>query len=472
MTLELLLAHADSAGPVLQPGLGAEVLSELPPIEPLALPRHLWDESGEMNHLPSQRWGLVVPKGHEGDRLLEAISRLRAVREAQQGGKPCHVYRAPVGMDGPTASRWKRYEVWDTIESEEERPRYLLVLGDLDQVSLATQQQFATDTCIGRLAFPRIEDYDTYARKVLRWEEASALAAQARMLFYTSEDGTDAVILGRRKLIEPCLAACGNALGNGAAEGGPLDIIGRKEDPLRQLMAQAAMAEPALLLSLSHGLGRPKGGWGSAAHQRELQGALKLPDGRHLSAADLRTGSFLPGGIWFMFACFSAGMPSESLYTDWMQRIPQLEPRVAGVLDMMPRAGEAPFTSALPQAVLANPEGPLAVMGHVDLAWTSSFSEEGRDRSSRFSSVLKALLKGRRAGAAMRHLMTSFNDANMALTTLEAQVVKTRRGRNVASMPPVTAARANVWMLRQDLSGFVLLGDPAVRLPLAPRTER
>jgi hypothetical protein len=35
---------------------------------------------------------------------------------------------------------------------------------------------------------------------------------------------------------------------------------------------------------------------------------------------------------------------------------------------MLPGERTRPFIAALPKAVLANPEGPLAVMGHEDLA--------------------------------------------------------------------------------------------------------
>jgi hypothetical protein len=38
--------------------------------------------------------------------------------------------------------------------------------------------------------------------------------------------------------------------------------------------------------------------------------------------------------------------------------------------------------------------------------------------------------------------------------------------------PKRTIEKANLWMLRQDLAGYILLGDPAARLPLrAPAAE-
>ena len=69
-------------------------------------------------------------------------------------------------------------------------------------------------------------------------------------------------------------------------------------------------------------------------------------------------------------------------------------------------------------------------------------------------------------GVALSTLLRFFTETNLELTSLghheEAERLLGRR----PSTDPV--ARASLWMLRQDLAGFILLGDPAVRLPLAP----
>jgi hypothetical protein len=139
----------------------------------------------------------------------------------------------------------------------------------------------------------------------------------------------------------------------------------------------------------------------------------------------------------------------------------------------LPREGAPPFVAALPQAALANPQGPLAVIGHVDLAWTYSFQEMGRaarDRPSRFLGLLSSLVEGSRVGVGLSALLRSFVMANTELTTLyEQEELARQSGR---SSPVDAVALAHLWMLRHDLAGYVLLGDPAVRLPLSRSEAR
>jgi hypothetical protein len=464
MTLELLLAHANDGRPVLLGGLPDETLRNIP-IEPLEAPARLWNQHGFLDELREQRWGIVVPKGSKGDELLELIKPLREEREKAQGAE-ARIYQVVPGMDGPCSMAWREQVFRDEDVDEKERPRYLLVLGDLHQVSLELQQALSIDAYVGRLAFRSPDSYVAYASKVLRWERVPAHATRPRMLFYTARDGTEATQLGHEDLIEPCLDACRKHLP--AAKS--LLIVDDDRGPGKQILECVAEREPSVLLSLSHGLGRPDGGWKSAADQLDLQGALQLP-GRQLTAADIASGAFLPGGMWFCFACFSAGTPARSTYAPWLRELSKTSPRAARVLAALPgMKGEQPFIAALPQAALANPEGPLAVVGHVDLAWSSSFRPRGRRASSRFFGVLQALAEGHRAGNALTSLWNAFNDLSMTLTTHDAHAAQEREaGRNVVITP---AAHATLFFQRQDLMGFVLLGDPAVRLPIPiPKEE-
>jgi hypothetical protein len=116
--------------------------------------------------------------------------------------------------------------------------------------------------------------------------------------------------------------------------------------------------------------------------------------------------------------------------------------------------------------VLANPEGPLAVMGHVDLAWAYTYLDQGRDTSSNFFGILHALAEGRRAGVALSTLLRFLNETSYELAVLYNHEAEELEEGRPSSVDPVE--RAWLWMLRQDLAGFILLGDPAVRLPLAP----
>jgi hypothetical protein len=239
---------------------------------------------------------------------------------------------------------------------------------------------------------------------------------------------------------------------------------------IEELLEQAAAPEPSVLFSLSHGLGAPRQGWRSVEEQHARQGAMSLGRGESLDAPALRNQPFLPGGLWFYLACFGAGTPSRSAFHTWLSQLRdagQFSGRLEGLLASLPREGERPFVAALPKAVLANPEGPLAVIGHMDLAWSYSFQEQGtvaRSRPSRFQGLLHSLVAGRRAGVGLDALWRFFRDANNELTTLYEQQEEAHRGGR--PNPVDLAQRAHLWMLRQDLAGYVLLGDPAVQLPV------
>src|SRR5262249_37299166 len=137
------------------------------------------------------------------------------------------------------------------------------------------------------------------------------------------------------------------------------------------------------------------------------------------------------------------------------------------VLHSLPAPGQRPFVAALPQAALANPAGPLAVIGHVDLAWTYGFSgtrDLSESKKSRIYRPLEVLVRGSRVGVALEALMEMYRGTNDDLS----QSYQVEADARAQGRPDSTdrAERAHLWMLRNDLRGYVLLGDPAARLPL------
>jgi hypothetical protein len=473
MDLELLLAHADDLRPVSEGLPVASAANEpIPPQEDE--PTHLWDPGGDPNDLSLQRWGVIAPEGKRGDRLLALITPLRELRQAHQGGAPVRVYRVPSTLGAREATAWKRRVLMDEAVPEAEQPRYLLLLGDFDEVSFELQQILASDAFVGRLAFRDDAGFEAYVDKVLRWERATALPERGRAAFYTVHDGTAATLIGYKSVVAPSLMRCRE---QHLVEGFRAREVLEIGDPIdwspERLLATARMPEPTLLFTLSHGLGAPRAGWSSVDHQRRLQGAMSLGSRQYLEPADLERGAFIPGGIWFYFACFGAGTPPQSAFHPWLARL-RAGGRYAGRLDSvlasLPRQGERPFVSSLPQAALANPEGPLAVLGHVDLAWTYGFqdADSSRGRPSRFISVFRALMAGRRAGIGLGALLRAFNETNVELTQLHH--LDEAAGSSSTLPGEEAVRRAHLWMLRHDLAGYILLGDPAVQLPLAGRS--
>jgi hypothetical protein len=476
---QLLLAHAEDHQPVLDQGLEIESAREAP--KPTQLPGRVevpaWERpSAPPNDLVAQRWGVIVPEGEWGDSLLRAIAPLIEHREKEQGGSERTLaarFRVPPGQGAAAAVKW-RNEVLRAIP-ERERPKYLLILGDLHHVSLELQQVLAHSAYVGRLhvglpsGAPDLAGYTAYAHKVVAHETRTDLEDAARALLYTARDGTPATELGHQLLVRQCLKVMHSRWKEQKLA---LDIqeVTQTEADVQTLLRAAGELRAGVMLSVSHGLGAPRRGWASPEEQRDKQGALALGSDQTLTADMVREHPFLPGGMWFCVACFGAATPSHSAFYAWLSHLEKQGIRTGNpkaVLRSLPREGERPFLSALPQALLANRQGPLAIIGHSDLAWVSSFAKEDdpeRGDASRILSSLEVLAEGSRAGLALDALMRSYREVN-------EQLMAGYQAREDAALydspdPTDPVRQGHLWMLRNDLRGYLLLGDPAARLPI------
>jgi hypothetical protein len=464
---DLLMVHADELSPVLEHAVssaGAGADEETAGYED---PEHLWDESREANELSAQRWGVIIPEGPEGDALLGRIERLVAHRQEQQGA-PVKVYRVPPGLHAADAMRWRKQHFDGPTVRRRDLPRYQLILGDLHQVSAEVQVIQGSDGYVGRLAFDRPEDYEAYVDKLLRWEGAPAPISQARAVFHTVKDRTSATTTGHQALMGPGLALARRYQEEGDFPASAVVEVDHGYTPKPgPLLEEAIKDEPGVLFTMSHGAGAPRQGWRSLEEQRLFQGGMSFgPAGGLLTGEALAGRPFMPGGVWLMLACFGAGTPDKSKYQEWLVHLAatgSFQGSTDSVGASLPADGR-PFTAAVPKAVLASAQGPLAFIGHVDLAWTYSFRERDTgtpvDRPDRFVDVLHGLLRHDRVGVAFRELVVHYGRTNTELTSLiESGVEDPER-------------RGHLWMLRNDLAGYVLLGDPAARLPLRPEAAR
>lgn len=430
------------AGTGRRPLDAVEVVAERPTAERAGLSPDdvLYRPSGELDHLPDQRWGLVAPEGRAGDAIIDALAPLIALRAAEQNAD-VEVRRVPTGLADRMAARWVRDAVVGRNRSlyDADVPRYRLVVGDLDAVSPAVSDALATHGLTGRLAFDRPEDYAAYAIKACR-AIPSVPSAPRLVAADTGRDGFAA-------LLDPIGAWLGErCVSDGAVEHAPTPAA----------LAHAAR-EAAVMLTLSHGIGAPAAGWSHADAMYRTQGALDLGAASVLDAAAVASGPWLPGGLWIIVACFGAGTPAETPYRPWLERLAAAghihRAELDGVLRSLPsRAGGRPFVSALCKAALANPAGPLAIIGHLDLAWSYAFeSLDGGRRSdpAGLGEAVRQAAGGERFGVALDCLQRGARDAGERLLA------------GVYADSPID--EAHLWMLRHDLRGYVLLGDPAAR---------
>ena len=409
-TIHLLLSLADERSPALPAGAPAEV--GLAGAGDAA-------EAGASEG-SGGRWGVFAPIGGAGDAALAALAPLLAHR-AEEQGRPAAVVRAPAGADAASVA-----ERLDT-EDPEDRISDLLIVGDLDAVSEATAAALGRGRRVGRLALAAADAYAAYAAKVVGWERAPALPGRAAALFHTVHDGSAATAAGYRGAMAPALRWAREARLRGALALQPIEL-GDPDEPAPDDLLEGAEAVGGALITLSHGDGAPRSGWRGAGERRRGQGALSFGRAGRLRGGDLAGRRFMPGGIWWLEASFGAGTGAPGRDARRVAALAEagLVSEAAALGRSLLAGDERPFVAALPRAALACPEGPVAVIGRVDLAW--SFDHNAT--AAAFVALVGALSGGARAGEAL--------------------------GRAGA------AARGGGG---GGLGGVILLGDPAARLP-------
>ena len=468
-----LLVQARTGAPVLAEGLGPATTQRAASPEALA-PAAAVKRRGDPGDLRRQRWGIIAPVGDDGDRLLDLVAPLIERRRDQQGAE-VRIYRAPSGLSLAEAARWKKRHYYAAGTLETSVPAYQLILGDLHQVPLSIQQVQSSEGMVGRLAFDDDHSYRAYVDKLIRWEQRPAESERADAVLYTVRDRSPATRQGFTSLMGPGAALLGTGQRTGEVRAGEIRRAGSRRPSADEFWRAGQGERPGVLFSLGHGQGAPGDGWLSVHEQRREQGALSLGRGERIAAEDLAERAFLPGGIWFMLACFGAGTPARSVYQPWLRSLVDADMCGPEALDHIVRSlslSGAPFIAALPKAALANPEGPLAVIGHIDLAWSYGFldlDDGPRSRPGRFMNVVQRMLAGARVGFGFQGLYRFLNEVQTELTALYAE---RSEGRAADGDARARLARlSHLWMLRHDLAGYILLGDPAVRLPIRGRTE-
>lgn len=437
----LLLASADRGEPV---------LPDSPPIDTVPALRsrgqrvgkELWDAGGDPNDLTSQGWAAVVPTGAAG---IEAALAPLVEARSRGMGKPATVLRAPAGA----GKAWVDAALARAFPRELDRPRYGLVVGSYAVLGADLDAAWATEASVGRLPVDDPEAVAAYVAKVAAAERTEA--AEAALDVCVPDDDTMAILQGRTLVIDPTIQAC-RSWATSARR--PLAIEERR---------LVTGGSAPVVLTLSHGAGPPQGGWRTREEQERGQGELVWGPKERVGPDEVGTGRFAPGGAWVCWACFGAGTPAHSVYAPWLEKLAAREgygPGAAAALAGIPQGPG--FASATALAALANPDGPLVVVGHLDLAWLSAvLTAAGRPRPGAVEEISRVLLAGHRAGLAMDALRraTAQADTELALAI--------DRGG-----PDAIDTNARLWMRRHDLAGWVLLGDPAVRVTKAAAVRR
>jgi hypothetical protein len=392
-------------------------------------------------------WGIVYAPNTPPE-VRKALAPLVEYRKSQTH----RFFREIEFQSGEKAGEFlKRHNVeWGTILPHR-LPYHLLLVGSPEDIPFEFQYQLDIQYSVGRIHFDSgaPEHYATYARNVVEHETGVVKGRRKEVGFFAPTHSGDAATRASEKYFIKSLVA-----GDPEAampivqqcEAQHLLVAGPEatRDRLYQML-RGGSSQPGILWTAGHGMAFDA----TDPEQMELQGALLTSDWSgfdtvdrrdYLAGADLGNDADLRGLVAFLFACFGAGTP----------RIDSYPSRSGSRKDIAPRS----FVAALPQAMLAR--GALGVIGHIDVAYGYSFLPRGS--STPFLGPYNACLG---------HLLTS-HCLGTATCDLSARAAALGALMADALMPgnapPDASEMATLWCERNDARGYVLLGDPAIKL--------
>jgi hypothetical protein len=448
----------------------AQALKKVPPTE--AAPDHVITRGQKLKQTAFARG---LPWGVEPDDLKRAgwavVFPKDVKTEIRQALQPLIDHRrAQIGDDSrvkeltyfPTedASGWlsRNRASWGNVQPTQV-PYYLLWVGPPDLMPFEVSHEIDSDYCLGRLDFETAEEYARYASSVIDYEKAPSVRNTREVVFFGVRHPFDAATqLSADWLVTP-LANGIAASGSTPAEKGVAEQLQFRQrlfladSATRQTLLQllgGAGTTPSFLFTASHGMVWPNGD----ANQFAAQGAFLCQDWpgfggvtaqHYVTGADVGDDARVHGLVTFHFACFGGGTPQTDLYVfERGQQPPPIAPK--------------PFTAALPRRLLAHPGGSaLACVAHIERAWGSSITGiAASPQIIPFQRAIAQILIGKPLGLAVQE----FND--LAATLSDA--LSSQLGHAFQGIPIDDVTLASTWMQRNDAAGFVLLGDPAVKL--------
>ncbi len=454
-----------STGEYLTPPSSAEDLAALARGESVA-PEHLLElkwrkgkdkahygvkEGVDPNDLAAAGWGVIFPQGVD-PAVQDALRDLLALRKMQANRVKERYHEYFYQPDESKNMFLARNRAGPGAVDPDKVPYYLLIVGDPEKISYAFQSQLDVAYAVGRIHFDTADEYAQYAQSVVRAEQEDFAVAKRAAFFGVANPDDPNTQASANNLVKP-LAEKIEAQGNGWT----FDSYTADTATKSQLETLLNNQAPAFLFTASHGAGFDMGDPRQMKHQGALvcqdwggpvaMGGRPVPQTMYYAQDDVVSDANVHGMIAFHFACFGAGTPH---YDDFTHLKSGLRERN----EIAPRA----FLAKLPKKLLAHPKGgALAVIGHVDRAWGSSFLwNKDVEQLSTFESAVTRLLNGAPVGAAMEYFNARY--AELA-TSLSSDLENLKFNKKVDPQELV-----NTWTANNDARGYTVIGDPAVRL--------
>lgn len=392
-------------------------------------------------------WGLVFHQRADPEmrRALEPLIELR------RRSSPVHFHELTYEEDDTCLRFLTRHGAAGAGPVDPEKvPYYLLIVGRPTEIPFSFQFDLDAQYAVGRIAFDSTEEYARYARSVLDVEDGARPRPRRATFFGAVQD--EITLLTEETLVTPMAKTLAAAYPDWEIQ------VLRKEDATKERLVRHLAGEEAaaFLFTAGHGVffSRKK-----EELQKSRQGALVMsdwpglderpgpvPSSYYFGASDVSPEASVHGLISFHFGCYTAGTPEFDAYA--LRKGRRLKEPIAS----------SSFVARLPMELLSHRGGgALAVVGHVERAWQSSFLwQEEVSQAATFEGMAHELLAGKPVGLAMQYFGRRYADlaVQFSQALLEAQ-------ENGDDEP---LQRSLLWTAYHDARAFVLLGDPAVRI--------
>lgn len=426
-------------------------------------------EGVDPTDLAQAGWAVVFPATRDAKRkkhfeeIKKALKPLLDLRREQAGGELFRIFEGGKGLwpGDRMATFFQRQEPEIRLGAADpvQMPFYVLLVGSPEEIPYKFQFQLDVMRGVGRIDFGAdYEAYHRYAQSVVVAETGKVKLPRRATFFGIANPNDRATQLSARWLVNPLYENLQKPKIEGEItlkHSWQLDsLVGEGQATkaqLKRLLGGSTTKTPAFLFTASHGvefdLGHPL--------QLKHQGALLCQDwdgpGHRVTPYDYFAGEDLDnanvlGMMAMFFACYGAGTPKLDHFA---QRA------------FKTRAPIAPhgFIGALPRRMLS--QGALAVIGHVERAWGYSFVSPGNHLDNQaFVTALRKLLNGEPVGLATDPSFDlRYADMSSQLSTLLEE----------AEFDPETVSAyelAHKWTATNDARNYVVVGDPAVRLPV------
>jgi hypothetical protein len=410
-------------------------------------------EGIDPKQLDQTGWGVIF-SANADPAVKEALTGLLELR-SQQAGQYFRIYEGGEGYrpDESKSQFLARHGAGPGSADPEKVPYYLLIVGGPQEIPYQFQSQLDVQYAVGRIHFDDLQEYANYASSVVETETGDLKLPRQASFFGVANPGDKATNLSSKYLIEAVYDKFKAGLSDWELKA-YLREQATKEQLHRLLGGDQT---PALLFSGSHGMSFSLESPRQIPHQGALlcqdwpgieNWKVEIPQDFYFAGDDLNPDASLLGLIAFFFACYGAGTPVNDEFSKQA-----FKTRTA--------IAPYPFLAQLPTKMLSHPRGgALAVIGHIERAWTYSFSwPKAGVQTAVFEDTIKRLFDGHPVGSALEYFNQRYAELSTVLAD-ELEEIEFNKQYDPYEL-------AGMWTANNDARGYSLIGDPAVRLPVA-----